>query len=422
MLVLTATSVVSLSTIALAQAPNPAGGSSPSQTSESPAIQLYGKAPPGWGGVVTDMKLLAPGVGWAERSDRFYWTTDSGANWKDITPPGSSDLDEKIADFYFLDSHKGWALFSRFDKDESDEDKYEEPKLDLASTTDAGATWSRTHMALPPPASYGNPDLSPVSGWGGTIAFLDPLHGWMNISLPEQTMNTFLSFLLVTSDGGRTWSRASNAPLMAGADMLLVTPSDGWMIGRSRLGEKELFVTHDGTRSWHQVLVGTPKEVSPAATLASYYWLPSFEDGEHGLLEVSYRGGVGVKSTTVLFATGDGGRTWKPDRMVTQEYDSREYGEPVVVDSAWLFVNVSDHHPAIKTIAKGEQINANGEAATTVSRYTDAGKLSFVSTAQGWVIVDGELLSTTDGGATWTDITPGPKPRVVELQDTSPPR
>jgi hypothetical protein len=77
-------------------------------------VLWYGKAPPGWGGVVGSMKLLAPGVGWVERGGRFYWTTDNGANWKDITPPASSDLDEHISDFYFLDSQRGWALLSRF--------------------------------------------------------------------------------------------------------------------------------------------------------------------------------------------------------------------------------------------------------------------------------------------------------------------
>ena len=55
--------------------------------------------------------------------------------------------DEHISDFYFLDSQRGWALFSRFNKDESDEDKFEEPKFDLASTTDAGATWTKKALA-----------------------------------------------------------------------------------------------------------------------------------------------------------------------------------------------------------------------------------------------------------------------------------
>jgi hypothetical protein len=40
------------------------------------------------GGAVTDMKLIAPNIGWAERGGRLYWTKDNGVNWKDITPRG----------------------------------------------------------------------------------------------------------------------------------------------------------------------------------------------------------------------------------------------------------------------------------------------------------------------------------------------
>ena len=210
--------------------------------------------------------------------------------------------DEHISDFYFLDSQRGWALFSRFNKDESDEDKFEEPKFDLASTTDAGATWTRKHLPLPSPSNYGNPNRMPYGGWGGTIAFLDPLHGWLNITLSAQTMNSFFSLLLVTNDGGQTWSEASSAPSLAGAHMLLVTPNDGWIIGRSELSDTEIYVTHDGTKSWQQVLVENPKEVLPA-TLVRYYWLPTFEDSKHGLLQVNYTGGVGVNPDVVLFAT-----------------------------------------------------------------------------------------------------------------------
>src|SRR5208337_664357 len=89
-----------------AQAQNSPGGSLTPDAAASKAhggdVLWYGKAPPDWGGVVGRMKLIAPGVGWAERGKRFYWTTDNGANWKDITPPSSSDLDEHISDFYFL--------------------------------------------------------------------------------------------------------------------------------------------------------------------------------------------------------------------------------------------------------------------------------------------------------------------------------
>jgi len=376
----------------------------PHAWAQSPGVTL-------WPGLkVRSMKLLAPGVGWALANDRrLYWTRDNGANWADITPPSSPGFDELMSHVFFLDSQKGWALFSRFDQDETDELKYEEPKFDLASTTDAGATWTRMHLALPAPKDYGNPDKMPFQSWGGTVAFLDPLHGWMNITLTRQTMNTFSTFLLVTSDGGQTWSRAPNAPDLANVEMLLVTPSDGWMLGTSDSGQ-ELFVTHDGTKSWNEVSVDIPKEVLPA-TSAVYCGLPTFEDSKQGFLQVSYSGGVGGKWATVLFATDDGGRTWKLDRMVTQEYHSQRYGRPTVVDSAWVFVAVLDHHPALRMVGAGEKIDASATGAAGVSHYSMAGQLSFATPTQGWVIVsNNRLYSTEDGGVKWTDVTPGPKP------------
>ena len=362
------------------------------------------------------MKLVAPGVGWARTNHGLLWTENGGADWRDITPPSSFDLDENLSDIFFLDAHSGWALFSRFDKDESEKDKYEPPEFDVASTTDSGETWTRTHLTFPKAADYGNPHRMPLSGWAGKIAFRDPLHGWMNVTLAGQTMNTFWAFLMVTSDGGRTWSRAPSDPGLGDADMLWVTPSDWWIVGRSEFSDTELYVTHDGAKSWKQVSVDIPKEVLPAR-LASYYFLPTFQDKEHGFLEVSYSGGVGEKSAAVLFATADGGRTWKPDRIVTQAYDSEGSGTPIVVGSAWIWVAVLNRHPMLKTVGAGERIDFSADATTRHSSYHAALDASFVTPTQGWIIVgDGDLVSTTDGGATWTDITPGPK----RPQDSSP--
>jgi len=71
------------------------------------------------GGGVGSMKQIAPGIGWAEcgvSSDSldgfdkdYYWTTDNGAHWKNITPHAAGK--RKIADFFFLDPYRGWAIF-----------------------------------------------------------------------------------------------------------------------------------------------------------------------------------------------------------------------------------------------------------------------------------------------------------------------
>lgn len=133
-------------------------------------VLWYRKAPPGWGGVVTNMKLLAPGVGWAERSGHLYWTEDNGASWKDITPLFAGEL----SDIFFLNSDMGWITINHRQPPPG------EPQFDLASTTDGGATWSRSTIHLKPEdygiASSNTPGWTMPPGWvlkggGGPVAF-----------------------------------------------------------------------------------------------------------------------------------------------------------------------------------------------------------------------------------------------------------
>src|ERR1700735_4804086 len=62
-----------------ADSATPAAAASKAQGAD---VLWLGNAPPGWGAAVTNMKLIAPNVGWAERGGRFYWTSDNGASWK----------------------------------------------------------------------------------------------------------------------------------------------------------------------------------------------------------------------------------------------------------------------------------------------------------------------------------------------------
>jgi len=127
---LVVTLLLLLSPAAIAQdSATPAAAASQAQGGD---VLWYGKAPPGWGGVVTDMKLIAPNVGWAERGGRLYLTTDNGANWKDITPPG----DGTFGSVFFLDGEKGWVTINHL------QSPGVEQKFEVLSTKDAGATWS----------------------------------------------------------------------------------------------------------------------------------------------------------------------------------------------------------------------------------------------------------------------------------------
>ncbi len=392
-----------------------AGGSpSPaaSPTANGGDVLWYGKAPPGWGGVVGSMKLLAPGVGWAERGGRLYWTTDNGANWKDITPP--LDADEILSSIFFLNPSTGWITTNHT------QDPSEATKFALVSTTDAGATWARTTIPLRQ-QDYGLSTDFPLHRGAGSVVFADPLHGWMNVWFAGETSNTWWSFLLLTSDGGRTWSRAAGAPELRNPQMLLVTSSEGWLYGLDLYAVPSLYVTRDGAHTWQEVELQLPG--SDESVVIS---VPTFEDAKHGFLQVSgvQRKGHELQGTMVLMATSDGGQTWKPDRTVSNldEITRHQYGLPTVVGSDWIFA-ASDGHPVLTKVGPGARIDASTGATASRPLYKDIGQISFATPTQAWAIVgDGYLMSTTDGGATWTTLTPGPQPHVIQPHGSFIPR
>ncbi len=411
-------------------------------------VLWYGKAPPGWGGTVTEMKLIAPGVGWAQRAERLYWTSDNGANWRDITPPI-----EHVGAVFFLDAKRGWASVGyRY--------SYENPLTSdelvfkVASTADAGATWSVTKGVIS--LKKNNISKEDISAYGsGAITFADPSHGWITIGAQGQTHLIVFDFLMITSDGGATWHQLLHHPDLNGIDSLLVTPAEGWMIGNGSPLEEDndrlLYVTRDGAQSWQRVSLPIPKRIArtdfgPAT--CEVMDVPQFENSKHGFLEAScsnYRDG-NTHNNYALFATDDGGQTWTPDRVVANvnEYQAHLYGCSAVADSEWIFAAspgpdlppFTPRHSVLITddvivtkVDAGARIDARLDAADlraalpaplTDSRldlrfYGDARQCSFVTPSDGWVIVgEGDLKSTTDGGKTWKDIVPGPKPHVIQ--------
>jgi photosystem II stability/assembly factor-like uncharacterized protein len=348
---------------------------------------------------VASMKLLAPGVGWAQTGRGLWWTKDGGKDWKDITPREETALPEP----FFLDPHHGWVLSVGCS---AENPKKLEMGFNLVSTTDSGTSWSSVDVSPLTVTHYGNSDGANVRGCGGDFGFADSLHGWTNVTARGVTMDSFWAFLLTTSDGGRTWKRAVHAPSLPDGQILFVTPTDGWLLGGPADGR--LFATHDGANSWLEVKVDRPDDISKEASLTSYP-LPTFQNGMHGFLPVTYSGVVDVKTTTVLFSTDDAGRSWRTDRMVTSKEGSKRYRKSAMIGSDWIFVAVRDH-PVLEHVSAGEKFVARDEVGVEELGYKQPWDVSFVTATDGWVTIgDGELLSTTDSGATWTDITPGPK-------------
>ena len=423
----------------------PSASPSPATGSKGADLQFYKPAPEYPPDVaLAGMKLLAPGVGWAERSVTFYnanaedtddtdntiyWTTDNGRHWRNITPPGTDK--SGISDFFFLDTRRGWAIYDQSTVAEQKEWPLSKLRLALATTSDAGATWSKTPLTLKLVDYFSKEDVSIINSIGVShIAFADSQHGWMQLWY-WISMHGHCSLLLVTSDGGKTWKEADSYPGPNFPDMVLLTPKDGWIFGTVEPdgAPNSMFVTRDGTTNWQKIAAQSNENlgdfakewngvlVKPHGVLeeegadCEVYGLPVFKDPAHGLLEedcsVDVVGNDPVSMhTTVLFATNDRGRTWKQDRTVNNFVGL--CNSSTVVDSTWIAPVKQSGHISLLHVGAGATVDA-GEDNGSRSRYSLCEtRLSFVSLAQGWMLSDHNVLqSTTDGGRTWTTITPG---------------
>jgi photosystem II stability/assembly factor-like uncharacterized protein len=374
-----------------------------------------------WG--LTSMRLLAPNVGWATTGDYYarnlFWTVDGGAHWKNIAPKPLTNSEtrisagftpsrpEYVANVFFLDTHRGWVLLCC-----GDASSKQSPQYDVAMTTDAGATWSIAHVKIPPNARFPRD----TDNYHGEIAFTDFRHGW--ISLTYNASHGCRGNLLSTSDGGRTW-RAPSDDYVSDGPFCLIGPAEGWQLNPPGFfdDQGDLTVTSNGAKSWKPVSAPFPKQMLPAdvsqlSPTTFFHDLPTFEDRKHGFLPVTYLVEPLVgNSAIVLFETVNGGRTWKPVRFVTDLYIAgvNESYTVAVADSTLIVAAGSRDDKRVTLSSDGP----DGRTETDITNYVGGWHgityltLSFATPKQGWMAANGGLRTTTDGGVTWTKLTPG---------------
>jgi photosystem II stability/assembly factor-like uncharacterized protein len=225
-------------------------------------------------------------IGSAWRTGSVWNTNDGGATWA-VAPnpfavvgcvPTSGALVK--ATLSFSSPSDGWILAS------CEASAY---PANLLVTHDAGASWSRATTPL-------SPEEAPV--------FFDSKHGAAKAT----------GGLIVTSDGGATWTIRQNAPGSYGVDF--INRNDAWSIGpgdnaplqcpgpndKACNGNFRLYYTHDGGVTW------TPGARTSLTMMAPKWWPPAylhFVDSKTGFVD------VGEDPTERgLYVTHDGGQTW----------------------------------------------------------------------------------------------------------------
>jgi hypothetical protein len=246
--------------------------------------------------------------------------------------------------------------------------------------------------------------------------------------------------LLWTTNAGHSWQEIT--PLEPGEilDVHFNDPRQGWLVSRQPLGagtaSLEFFRTTDGGQHWSTV---TFDGFTPAETLEIASASFEFLDEHIGWLVLKLHSGINF-SFGRLLATIDGGTTWQERELplgeavvFRDEFHGWTAGGPLdqvyLTEDGGLSWVLSGNTASAEqmSLLAGEKLHLAGEPPQ------DTLILELVGEQNGWALVQeasctgfkprpGEsippgaeplhctslnhLLSTADGGASWTDITP----------------
>ena len=324
------------------------------------------------------LDMLDVNNGWALTDAAVVRTTDGGTTWYNATPAGLSGAPTSP---FFLDATTGWVAVSGADPTNGT----------LYRTTDGGITW--TSGAVP----FG----------GGSIKFVDAMHGWELIGLSAGMFHQAVA-VFRTSDGGTTWTQVLiDDPNVSGSSDSLPLEGDkngitaldanrGWVTGTQPSDDFiYIYATQDGGTTWAHQNLTIPIGYSGAQTSAD---LPVFFGTSDAVLPVLL---FATNTGSDFYVSHDGGQTWTVTTPVAQG------GFLAVASAADFFVwdgsaplNVShDAGASWSTVTPNVNIKDN-----MVS-------MQFVNATTGWALTSDVsyhrmLYKTTDSGATWNVLIP----------------
>ncbi len=274
-------------------------------------------------------------------------TTDGGKTWRPVYQTTAAAVVPGGQLWGFENGADGWAVGSTTDP------------AALLRTVDGGASWSvagRVPVGDATSAGFVDPSHGWVAGPAGADVTADGGASWTALALPKGTTVGAMGFatqqngwlmpastkaqpsprLLITADGGRTWTRTSAGPFTSVA---FATARLGWAIGGGAGGHVHLLATTDGGYAWQAVADLGPQQWNPAqaaplwvgARLAGAspddVWVASGDhllqsiDGGHTWVDlrgpaasglVAAPGGyLWVRSGNALYSVTAGGRSWR---------------------------------------------------------------------------------------------------------------
>jgi photosystem II stability/assembly factor-like uncharacterized protein len=364
-------------------------------------------AHPGTGPLTFPTKMVTASTGWAWVEPSELWrTTDGGTRWTNVTPRSMGGQTSPSAEaHYFLDATHAWIVALHGATDSAGH------YITTFRTTDGGEHWQEGAAVGVP---FVGSDLAPQ------IFFIDQDHGWLLLPNRGSSPTAATPNLYTTDDAGLHWSLTSSVPRTFQAisrprgTIVFSSLTTGWILAT----DSSLLVTHDGGATWQF-------QPLPVATSAgSWLDVPQFFDPQHGFMIYA----SSPTAPAVLLATSDAGSTWVVRSLPGEVPFTTDF---VDANHGWAIgVTAADFNgiPPVPAIPLPLYKTDDG-GVTWVPVPTDIlwggtegpiDILDFVDQNTGFAVRErymangiSQLLTTTDGGRTWTIVEAFAKPSAT---------
>ncbi len=343
-------------------------------------------------GPVAQMRMTGLNTGWIlTAADAVLRTQSGGQQWQTVTPPGLAPAPAGALVRLTADGrHNVWVA-----------EDLPHQSVTIYHSTNAGRTWSASRVA---PIPFG--------GGGVQIVFASPDVGWLEVLTAGNASPS--AALYGTTNGGASWREltASTAStpshLPFGGLLTFASASRGWVVGAPRAAgqvpwQYYLATTSDGGRTWVRATLPTPASLAhvyaPNLTLLPVQALP---DGP-ALVGVVYQTASGATELVVYRQSRSTG-AWRVEGRLHAEATQATLGaSPPLL----TFSSASDGWATLdgalyRTTDGGQQWQTLYRN-PVVTRWA---ALHFTSAHTGWLLdANGHLWDTVDGGRVWTQAT-----------------
>ncbi|MFN2581559.1 MAG: WD40/YVTN/BNR-like repeat-containing protein [Candidatus Dormibacteria bacterium] len=333
--------------------------------------------PNGGGSAVYSLDFLDAQTGWALQSGgTLLATNDGGASWTASSLPQSNQF--WGATVRFTDAQHGWIAGCIVELCPN------QGHPAILSTSDGGASWTET-------------DFNNEYGELTAIQFIDNQHAWA-VGTPAYNDRPLLA---TTSDGGVSWTFPRVAGTSSLRDVSFDSATDGWAVGS---GAEVLHTTDAGT-TWSQV--GTlPRDMGDLMSVKAFSPTDVIATGRSACFD----------STAAIVATSDGA-TWS---------DQLAPPSPAGVGALYaIAMHSSDGAVGGSDTCGGDVAGASADAGQSWSASSTPGSplgsvraMALPDALHGWA-ADGRLLESNDRGANWAPVAGAPNGTTVTWSDVS---